>query len=78
MGLVQEVVPTGAALQRAVELGERMAAYPQASLIADRRATLGTWGRAVEDGLALEAEVGLTAAEEPEMLEGARRFLGRG
>ena len=58
-----------------MSLAERMAAHPQASLVGDRQAVLGAWGRRLEEGLALEAEVGLAAAKEPEMFEATRRFL---
>jgi enoyl-CoA hydratase len=77
IGLVQEVVPTGMALGRALELAERIAAFPQSSLLADRGAVLGTWGRSLQEGLALEAELGGGAARHPEMMEGARGFLDR-
>jgi enoyl-CoA hydratase len=74
MGLVQEVVPEGRALDRGLELARLIATYPQKSLLADREATLGAWGRSLEEGLASEARGGLEAAQDPEMLEGTRRF----
>lgn len=77
MGLVQEVVPAGSALRRAVELAERIAAWPQVSLRSDRRATARSWGRTLEEGLAFEAEVGHAAARDRELTEGARRFTER-
>src|SRR5581483_2556427 len=40
MGLVQEVVSEGGALDRALELADRIAGYPQMSLRSDRAATL--------------------------------------
>jgi enoyl-CoA hydratase len=77
MGLVQEVVPRGAALPRALELAERIAAYPQRSLLADRRAVLEGWGRSLAEGLAMEGEGGRAAAADPEMAEGVRTFIDR-
>jgi enoyl-CoA hydratase len=78
MGLVQELVPSGRALSRAMELADRIAAYPQRSLLADREAVLGTWGRSLEDGLGFER----TGAQDPalteELAEGARGFMERG
>ena len=74
MGLVQEVVRRGGALERAVELAGRIAAYPQASLLADRASTMGGWGRSLREGLALEAEIGGRAAADTEMTRGARGF----
>ncbi|HEX2031385.1 MAG TPA: enoyl-CoA hydratase-related protein [Actinomycetota bacterium] len=78
IGLVQEVVPAGSALGRAVELAERIAAWPQVSLRSDRRATSGSWGRTLGEGLAFEAEIGRAAALDEELTEGARTFVERG
>jgi enoyl-CoA hydratase len=77
MGLVQEVVPEGKALERAVELAERIAGWPQVSLRSDRRATAGAWGHDLQEGLAFEAKVGHEAARDRELVEGARRFVER-
>jgi enoyl-CoA hydratase len=78
MGLVQEVTARGRALARAVELAERIAGYPQRSLLSDRRSALEAWGRSLDEGRALEAELGSEAAGDPEMIDGARGFLERG
>lgn len=77
MGLVQEVVPAGGALDRALELAERVAAYPQGSLRTDRDAVIGGLGLPLQEGLAMEARLGRTSAEDPEMEEGLRRFAER-
>lgn len=74
-GLVQEVVPAGAALERALELAGRIAGYPQASLRADRAATLATYGLSLDAGLYLESGLGRPTASDPEMLEGLRNFV---
>ena len=74
-GLVQEVVPAGAALERALELAERIAGYPQASLLADRAATLETWGLSLKAGLYMEAGLCRPTGTDPEMLEGLRNFV---
>ncbi len=75
MGLVQEVVPSGSALDRALELAERIAGYPQSSLRTDRAATLATFGLDLEAGLYLESGLGRPAATDPEMIEGLRNFV---
>lgn len=75
MGLVDEVVGAGDALDRAMELAARMSAYPQASLRSDRAAVLGAWGRDLRAGLAFEAEVGRASVHDDELVEGARRFV---
>jgi len=75
IGLVQEVTADGAALDRALELAERIAGYPQASLRADRAATLATWGLDLQAGLFMESGLCRPTAADPEMREGLRNFV---
>jgi len=75
MGFVQEIVPAGNALARALELAERIAGYPHASIVADRAATLATWGLSLRDGLRFEAETCLPTGADPEMAAGLQRFV---
>ena len=63
-GLVQEVVARGGALERALELAEQVASYPQASLLADRKGLLRAAG--LDIGLRLEAELGYATLDDPE------------
>ena len=74
IGLVTELVPAGTHVERALALAERLAAFPQATLRADRRALLDGAGLPLADGLALEARLG--AEVLPAAIEGARRFAG--
>jgi enoyl-CoA hydratase len=74
-GLVQEVVPAGTALDRAMELADRIAGYPQASLLADRAATLKTWGLSLDAGLLMETGLCFPTAYDPEVVEGLRNFV---
>jgi enoyl-CoA hydratase len=74
MGLVNEVVAEGAHLDRAFEIAEGLARFPQQTMLADRRAAIEGMGRTFEDGLALEAESGKTTLEVA--WEGASRFAG--
>lgn len=74
MGLVQEVVAPGAALDRALELAGRIAGYPQSSLRTDRAATLAAFGD-LQAGLYMESGLGRPAANDPEMIEGLRNFV---
>ena len=74
-GLVQEVVPVGAALERSLELADRIAGYPQSSLRADRAATLETYGLSLRAGLYMEAGLCRPTTSDPEMLEGLRNFV---
>jgi enoyl-CoA hydratase len=75
IGLVQEVVPQGAALDRALELADRIAGYPQASIRADRAAMLATWGLNLDAGLYLESGLCRPTATDPAMIEGLRNFV---
>ena len=74
IGLVNEVVAPGEHVRRALAMAEGIAAFPQDTMLSDRRAAIEGIGLPFADGLALEAGLGLphsTAA-----LEGARRFAG--
>ena len=75
IGLVQEIVAEGRALDRALELADRIAGYPQASLLADRAATLATWGVSLEAGLYMEAGICRPTLTDPEMWEGLGNFV---
>jgi len=72
MGLVTELHVRP--LNRALEYAEALASFPQATMLADRRAALAAQGLPLDEGLALEAqpgdEVHLDAAR------GAARFAG--
>jgi enoyl-CoA hydratase len=74
MGFVQEVVPRGGALARARELAEAIAAYPNASIQADRAGAVGAFGGPLAEGLRREAEVGRATLADPEMAAGLARF----
>ena len=79
IGIVTEVVAPGRHVERALELAETLAGFPQDTMLSDRRALLEGLGLPLEQGLALEARLGaevLTTA-----LAGAARFAageGRG
>jgi enoyl-CoA hydratase len=74
MGLVTEVVPEGRHLERALEIAEGLARFPQDTMLADRRAALGGSGLTLEEGLALEAKNGAATLETA--WRGAARFAG--
>ena len=73
-GLVTRLVEEGAALDAAVELGERVASYPQTTLRSDLAATYDGLGEPLATGLELEADHG--AAVLDTAAEGAARFAG--
>ncbi len=58
IGLLTAVTAPGAHLRRALELAEALAAFPQETMLADRRAALEGIGLPLADGLALEHRLG--------------------
>jgi enoyl-CoA hydratase len=79
IGLVTEVVPTGTQLNRSLEYAERLAAFPQETMLADRLSIYEGLGRDLSAGLALEATRGLQTLTVAAL--GAARFArgeGRG
>ncbi len=79
MGMLTEIVSAGEHLERALELAEGLAAFPQRTMLADRRAAIEGFGLSLADGLALEAQTGPEVFEDG--AKGAARFVageGRG
>jgi enoyl-CoA hydratase len=72
IGLVNEVVPPGTHVERALELSERLAAFPQETMLADRRSALEGSGLPLSEGLALEQQSGGRLGEIA--ARGAARF----
>jgi enoyl-CoA hydratase len=78
-GLVNRIAPPGGALDRAIEVAERIASYPQGTIHTDLKAIYEGMGTSIERGLEIEAWNGLHSM--PIAREGARRFAdgeGRG
>jgi enoyl-CoA hydratase len=79
MGLLTEVVVPGRHLERALEYAEALAAFPQVTMLADRRAAIEGFGLPLDAALAIEAKAGLETFGVA--AEGAARFAageGRG
>jgi len=79
MGLLTEVVAAGDHVARALEIAEGLAAFPQATMLADRRAAIEGMGLPLAEGLALEAQAGPAVFADAQA--GAARFAagaGRG
>jgi enoyl-CoA hydratase/carnithine racemase len=74
IGLVNELVAPGRHLERALELAERIASFPQETMLADRRAAIEGLGLPLEEGLALEHRLGREVLEVA--VRGAARFAG--
>jgi enoyl-CoA hydratase len=74
IGLVNEITRPGGHLERALELAERLASFPQETMLADRRAAIEGTGMALAEGLALEHRLGREVLNVA--LAGATRFAG--
>ncbi|MGC1853194.1 MAG: crotonase/enoyl-CoA hydratase family protein [Solirubrobacterales bacterium] len=72
IGLVNEVVEPGRHLDRALELAEKIASFPQETMLADRRGAIEGFGQPLADGLALEAQLGNQVLDVA--VQGAARF----
>ena len=77
IGLVNEVVPSGQSLPRALELANAIAELPQGALRTDKEAAVRGFGLPLAEGLRIEAQCFNRSILEPETLEGVRRFRER-
>ena len=77
MGLVDRVVPRGAARSAAEELAARIAAHPQVCMRADRASVYAQEGLPLDDALRQELLRGAGVLDDPEMREQVGRFAGR-
>jgi enoyl-CoA hydratase len=73
-GLVNEVVDQGRHLDRALEIAEGLARFPQPTMLSDRQAALEGIGMPFAEGLAREAELGRESVATGVL--GAARFAG--
>jgi len=71
IGLVNEIADEGRHLERALEWAERLASFPQETMLRDRQAAIEGGGLPLADGLALEHRLGR------EVLEAAARGAAR-
>ncbi|HXR31668.1 MAG TPA: crotonase/enoyl-CoA hydratase family protein [Solirubrobacterales bacterium] len=74
IGLVNELVEPGKHLDRALELAERIASFPQETMLADRKAAIEGFGQPLAAGLDLERQLGNEVLEIA--VRGAARFAG--
>ena len=74
MGMVNEVVAKGTALERALQIAEALATFPQETMLADRRAAIEGFGLPLHEGLKVEAAAGRETFEVAQ--RGAARFAG--
>jgi enoyl-CoA hydratase len=74
IGLVNRVVPAGAARAAAVTLGTELAALPQTAMRHDRLSAIEQWGLDEDAALRNEVRHGLEVIRAGETLAGAARF----
>ncbi len=72
MGLANRVVPTGRVREAAIALARQLAAFPQATMRADRESAHAQWDLPLGEALQQEWQRG--RARIPDALEGAARF----
>ena len=75
IGLANEVVPKGESLKRAKELAAELCKLPQGAMRTDKQAAMMGFGRPLEEGLRIEAEVGQTVLDGFDIREGAEAFV---
>ena len=73
-GLVNELVEPEKHLERALEMAEGLAAFPQQTMLTDRRSTIESAGMRLDEALKNEAAIGMETLETA--IKGAARFAG--
>lgn len=74
MGLVNRLAKPGQAIDRAMELADQIAAFPQICLRNDRRSVYDQWSLSEADALRNETRLGLETLKSGETVAGATRF----
>lgn len=77
IGLVNEVVPSGSCVERALELARDIASLPQPAIRTDKEAAVRGFGLPLDEGLRIEARCFNRSITAPETMEGLRRFNER-
>lgn len=73
IGLANRVVPDGTSLEQGILLASQIAAFPQVTMLADRKSALGQWERPrLADALQFEYECGREALKQAKL--GATQF----
>jgi enoyl-CoA hydratase len=76
-GLANEIVPSGASLDRALELADYLAGLPQPAMRTDKEAAVRGFGKPLDEGLRIEAGCFFRSIKEPETLKGLEQFINR-
>ena len=76
IGLITEIVPKARLMERARELAQAICELPQGAIRSDKEAVMRSWGRPLEEGLHIEAELAASMmVRQDKHSEGARSFL---
>lgn len=76
IGLINRVVPSGRALEHALELAREIAAFPQICMRHDRQSVLDQWSLDTEAAIRHETALGMRTIATGETVSGAARFSG--
>ncbi|MGB2695175.1 MAG: enoyl-CoA hydratase-related protein [Dehalococcoidia bacterium] len=74
IGLAQEVVPEGQALQRAIAIAAALSSYPQLAIRNDRKAALDGLTLPIDEALELEVRTHRDTTGDPKMAEWLQRY----
>ncbi|BAQ74721.1 enoyl-CoA hydratase [Pseudomonas sp. Os17] len=77
IGLVNEIVPSGRSLKRALELARMLAGLPQPAMRSDKEAAIRGYGLPLAEGLKIEAQCFNRSIHAPETRERLRQFIER-
>jgi enoyl-CoA hydratase len=77
IGLVNEVVPKGRSLERALELADFICGLPQPAIRSDKEAAIRGFGLPLAEGLRIEAQSFNRSIQDPATAEGLRQFRER-
>ncbi|MCB1692469.1 MAG: crotonase/enoyl-CoA hydratase family protein [Pseudomonadales bacterium] len=79
MGLANRIVPSGHALDAAIELATSLGKFPQGCMRSDRLSSYHQWTMPLDDALQMETGMGLDVIRSGETRDGASRFAaGKG
>jgi enoyl-CoA hydratase/carnithine racemase len=77
IGLVNEIVPRGRSLARALELASYICALPQEAIRTDKESVMRGYNAPLPEAMRIEAECFNRLLGSPAMIEGLRRFRDR-
>lgn len=75
IGLVNEIVPAGRLMERAMEMAETICSFPQGAIRTDKEATLRGLGTPLTEGLRMESQLFNTLLQTHDFLEGPLSFV---